>query len=588
MEATLFVGRPEQPYFWTDGLREQERDFRRETKVAERSIERISKDLIIGFLGSDSYHGSITPLELRQIKDPRARPTLFAQTTISSEHIELAKVYPKWTNIVEKGARGRGRTVPPAFVAQLKTDLSTLASIPLAKILNEILDLIGSSIGSQRTVIGVLLTALGTSSNTNVAVSTVLSRIDNPFFLFGEVWSGKEPSSLDEVKEELAPRVKRANIDNRYIDPTAKWLFYNRSAIPVTFKALLDYLKTDPLTSFAVRQKTTTIKWPLNPRMKPFRAYHLLSSFEDIIENQISVTRGAMWNGVAIAKGSNTPLKLWADDGIVRDDRILRYFSEPNADIDIFNVGQSETTPFGDFTANSYLVGFSRIAQGLRPMYRGQLVCRGRPDIHPWDICHVWDHYRSIFGPIEVEGVTHHYSSETGFISTITPHCVAIANNHLDSWEVMKQSWTLGGIALGSVLLTGALAAGLFIPGAGLVIGAGLSLGIGVGAKTIADTVLEEITGVGISGNFHGVGQVGGLRTPVKIIPLQRMGTPWVAALRGWGRDSRKATGGIIGMAYERLSGAVSDVWGGVKGITGITGELSDGFDDINRRGEGE
>jgi len=581
MESTLFVGRPEQPYFWTDGLRGPERDFQKEIKATERGIKQISQDLILRFTKSRFYDGSITPFELRRRQDPFAQQTTSAGFVVEQEHLDLAKSFPKWTIYVETGLRGGRLAVGAELKQKAVKELNTLSSIPLASILNEILDLVGTSSGNQQAVLGVLLSIF----IPDIPISTVLSRLSSPFGLFGEIWDGTPPT-VDSIEKILRPKSSELNMRevlSKDIDTTIDWLFDNRSAIPVAFEALRQYLKADPLASFSVRQKASTLKWPLNPRMKPFRAYHLLSSFEDIIENQIACTRGAMWNGVAIAKGTDTPLKLWADDGIVRDDRILRYFSEPNADIDSFNVGQSETVPLGDFTVNGYLVGFSRIAQGLRPMYRGQLVCRGRPDIHPWDICHVFDHYNSIFGPIEVEAVTHHFSSETGFISTITPHCVAIANNHLDSWSVMKQSWTLGGIALGSVLLVSALP---FVLGFGLVGGTALALGLGLGAKGIGDSILEEITGVGIMGNFHGVGQVGGLRTPVKIIPLQRMGTPWVAALRGWGRDPRKLPEGISGMVYERLSGAVSDVWGGVEGILGLKNEFFEGVDQASKRGE--
>ena len=584
MEATLFVGRPEQPYFWTDGLRDQERNFEKETKAIKRQTKEISKEIVGRFLSSKFYDGGVTPAELLAKRNPDVRPERFENIetrAVEAEHIELAAEFPKWTRLVETELRDGRFTIDPNLRGKANVMLFKQASTSLAKTLEDILDLTGNTFGSQQVILNTFLDIW----QPGTFVRSVLSSSLSPLSLFKEIWDGTEPT-LEVIRRAVRLRdiiITGLGITQEAIAFTIDWLSYNRSAITVAFKAILEYLKADPLASFAIRIKATTLKWPLNPRMKPFRAYHLLSSFEDIIENQIACTRGAMWNGVAISKGGDTPLTLWADDGIVRDDRILRYFSEPNADVDMLNVGQSETPPLGDFTVNSYLVGFSRIAQGLRPMYRGQLVCRGRPDIHPWDICHVFDHYNAIFGPIEVESVTHHFSGETGFITTITPHCVAIANNHIDSWSVMKQSWALGGIAIGSVLLVGSLP---FVFGFGLIGGTALALGLGLGAKGIGDSILEEITGVGISGNFHGVGQVGGLRTPVKIIPLQRMGTPWVAALRGWGRDPRKVHDSILGMVWEPFKGAVKDIRSGVEGALGLIGKRVEGLDSASKREE--
>jgi len=603
MEATLFVGRPEQPYFWTDGLREQERDFHRETRAIKRQIKQISKGIIPLFLASEFYDGGFSNTD--ELLELNKLAKVDTQVRSFRNHIfELAKTYPAWTMKIERELRGQVTNSkfasvsglgPPDMSTPLLLDdktliekvkqFSTLERTSIGSTLNEILDIVGSP--GQSVVVDLLLGTPGILQ-AGFLSREALQKTQSPFYLLGKIWNGTEVTRkrIDQILKEQETHWITVGITPKMQEALAEKLLFHRSSIPVAFRAILDYLKSDPLASFAIRQRSTTLKWPLNPRLKPFRSYHLLSSFEDIIENQIACTRGAMWNGVAIVKGSGTPLTLWADNGIVRDDRILRYFSEPNADTDMYNIGQTANTVIGDFTLNRYFVGYSRIAQGIRPMYRGQLVCRGRPDIQPWDICQIFDHYNAIFGPIEVEGVTHHFSSDTGFITTITPHCVAIANNHLDSWNIMKQSWTMAGVAIGSVLLvTGLALGGVFILGGGLVLSAAIALGAGAATKSAGDAILEEVTGVGVIGNFLMAGQVGGAQSPVKIIPLQRMGTPWVAALRGWGRDPNRGLFDTPGIAWERLKGAGRDVVGGWEGLMGLKDEALEGFNKVSKRG---
>lgn len=641
-EATLFVGRPEQPYFWTDGLRTQEAQYIRSRQVLQAQVKEAGTVLFRKFLKSRFYHGGEDKVLTYQdvvdrvaIRDGLPRTTTDGRLRyqgelsgvggkIGFEIALLADSHPMWTAFTESLVRrfgvlsasaarepersgGTGGRLGTALDSVYAPDitfqvLENTASRDAGQLLEEIFDLVEATDVDWAVIAEVLVQSI--QGGVQLAGRTVernrefaptfevrtpevttgqLERIANeggdavialqflhkPIEFFSKVYdgSGLFARRIDEALGELDRRdaFSAADVTPTQINRLATFLEYNRSTIPVVFQAIREYLRADPLATSIVRHEFNTKKWPLNPRMRPFRQYHLLSTYEDIMENQMSCTRGAMWNGVTIANGKDTPLELWSDDGIVADDRIMKFFQEPNADTDIYNVGQSESTPLGDFTMNKYVVGFSRLAQGLRFMYRGQLVCRGRPEIKPWDVTYVYDHYNHIYGPVEIERVTHHFSAETGFVTTVVPHMLAIPNNHLDHWQTMLQNWKLGAMAVGSSIAVGAVATGLLLllTPVGLAVGVGIGLGAALAGKTVGDFFVREATGTDILGLFAGVGRMGGLKTPVKIIPLNRMGVPWTAALRGWGRNPKDSVEDVLGLVFERIKGATLDIKAG-------------------------
>jgi hypothetical protein len=70
----------------------------------------------------------------------------------------------------------------------------------------------------------------------------------------------------------------------------------------------------------------------------------------------------------------------------------------------------------------------SNLAEGIRPMYRGQLVVTGR-HMKPHDVVLLYDEYNDMIGPFEVEEVVHHFSATTGWVTTITPNTLCMAQD---------------------------------------------------------------------------------------------------------------------------------------------------------------
>jgi hypothetical protein len=280
-----------------------------------------------------------------------------------------------------------------------------------------------------------------------------------------------------------------------------------------------------------------------NPRTKKFRGHHYVDSTRHIIKNSIAATKEQMANVVVIKYMSDVDyieaggkyyeasdaswdtFELAADQNIQVSEKKVRLVTEINA----------------DSTDKAKLVAFSNLAEALRPMYRGELILRGDETIRPFDTVWISDIYENMFGPVEVERVITHFSSETGYTTTVIPQLVAI--------PCSRSSW-IDNLACGQIM---ALKAWNAIPSAGANIRKELGLGTGFastlllgGAPSLLagglyqDFQLKEMTGAGILGNLTGRGKYGNLRTPVDIVPLIRNGIPWTAGLRGWGDNNWK------------------------------------------------
>lgn len=179
----------------------------------------------------------------------------------------------------------------------------------------------------------------------------------------------------------------------------------------------------------------------LPPGYKSFRDYHVVMANRDIIENKIVATTREMANTVMVrapnknlktddiadAEGGNEVTVISHDQGwvyfpdrhgvpfsprIPSGQRKLYIAVEPNANM-----------PWSQ--ANCLV---TNMAEAIRPMYRGWIKIVGR-HVQPWDIITINDGYTQMFGPIEADLVTHEFTRETGWITTIEPHAVVSCNS---------------------------------------------------------------------------------------------------------------------------------------------------------------
>lgn len=166
------------------------------------------------------------------------------------------------------------------------------------------------------------------------------------------------------------------------------------------------------------------------PRIKPFRSYHLVTSEQHIVANNIQASQYDVYNTISVQYSDgelDEQTGKWTSD----DEGTLT----TKADILIEDKDVQEAFAhyqncYQDDLARAY--GLSLLKKSLRDVYKGELIILGNPCIKPYDIVFIADKYNQIYGAVEVAKVVHLFSQESGFITSIKPDLIVTANE-LDS-----------------------------------------------------------------------------------------------------------------------------------------------------------
>lgn len=203
----------------------------------------------------------------------------------------------------------------------------------------------------------------------------------------------------------------------------------------------------NPLLYYADNPFTREYGEPVVEIRQPFQRVHTIGSFQHIIANQITengnipTVMTAIQNEgdpVTVHFDKSAPaerqIEATVDTGLIIDHpkgwfglqkiinpiQSLRYFSN------LFGIGNGSGVSF-ELTAKR--VALSHLKESLKDIYGGELIVLGDASIRPFDIVYLADVYSKIYGPFEVEQVVHHFSPETGFITSITPNAVVTIND---------------------------------------------------------------------------------------------------------------------------------------------------------------
>lgn len=166
----------------------------------------------------------------------------------------------------------------------------------------------------------------------------------------------------------------------------------------------------------------------LENRFVPFRRYHMLTSEEDIVANNISASMHNVANAVNVMFYTPDGEKPYSSV------KMKATSSIPDNKINMANVDFGRNVR-GYNMALRY--GQGALLYGMREMYRGELLILGNPRIQPWDICVIFDRFNQMSGPIEVKSVTHMFSHETGFLTEIVPNALVIGNE-ISTYPVLE------------------------------------------------------------------------------------------------------------------------------------------------------
>ena len=200
-------------------------------------------------------------------------------------------------------------------------------------------------------------------------------------------------------------------------------------SIPITL--LNQNRKRDGISGIPVELDESAVnirKSIVRDRFTPFRKHFYLADKINIVSNDIKVNAD-VYNAVTVQyvddvkdideygnvnykTGNTKTLKVDKD---LRDENVNLLFSQqPNCE--------------GEFMATRYAQGL--LLRHLKDVYTGSITVLGNPKIKPYDVCHVFDDIADMSGPIEVEQVVHHFSSETGFITEIIPDLCVSGNQY--------------------------------------------------------------------------------------------------------------------------------------------------------------
>jgi hypothetical protein len=272
-------------------------------------------------------------------------------------------------------------------------------------------------------------------------------------------------------------------------------------------------------------------------RYKPFREYHFLSSENNIVANNMKASAHGTFNAVELTHMAD----VVTHDEVVTEqqaqEQILEAINEDGEQLKVkvddnieeHNIRMMQalyTTCTEDFFARRYCIGL--LMRSLRDVYKGTIITTGNPKIKPYDVCVLFDTYRDIYGPVEVEQVTHIMSQETGFITEIKPDLIMTSNAFSTQAKLDAMVHVLSGLygdiadavdegKGGDVVVGGAVAGGA-LAGVGL-----LSGGVGFGLLALGGFKLLEWSQE---------------RQPIVITPVMHGIKPLIAGVDGYKRDS--------------------------------------------------
>lgn len=308
----------------------------------------------------------------------------------------------------------------------------------------------------------------------------------------------------------------------------------------------------------------------LPPGYQVFREYHLIGE-KDIIANNIFASMAEMSNCTLVRSPSkeveydveNSQFEEGEEDIIVQLEE-TDWTSYPTTDGIPFThrIGKQNRKLGVVYELNAIhpnqkaMTLLSNMGTMIQPMYRGELIIVGR-NIKPHDVVYIQDPENELRGHFEVASVTHHFNTETGWVSVIEPHALVRVNNPTSELQLTSMQGmlrTMSGVL--DVLNLGLLA----LTVAGFVMG-----GPGVGRLTgLARTGIMKAAGT--AGKYLLKASVLKEIQVTAVVFGQSLGQAFPAVTGGSGWLARKslAFAGFLGKTLVSPIGAVglSSAWG--------------------------
>ena len=178
---------------------------------------------------------------------------------------------------------------------------------------------------------------------------------------------------------------------------------------------------------------------------EPFQRIHYLSSFSHIISNQIQENSGVSTTITAVSDGKY-PVTVSLDKGAPADRQVETtvetgiyfdnvvgsgFFGFLHPLLHPFETGRgvSKNVTGAPDELSAKRIALSHLRESVKDIYGGEIIIVGNPDIRPHDLVYLADIYERMYGMFEVEQVVHHFNSELGFVTSITPNALVTVND---------------------------------------------------------------------------------------------------------------------------------------------------------------
>ena len=200
----------------------------------------------------------------------------------------------------------------------------------------------------------------------------------------------------------------------------------------------------------------------ITEKRKPYSQYHIVSSYNDIIGNNITASSSQLKTcAVGIYEGPNIVNKkvskkleqMWIDFDIYPE-----FQKTVTVDTGMVYKGSKFGFIFFNWAHDVWaLDGGQKLAwkmtaralkDSVKDMYQGELVILGDPCIKPYDRVYLQDVYEDMNGSFEVEAVVLNMSVENGFTTSIYPDCISTIDNRYEQIGQVVSANIIGQVLL--------------------------------------------------------------------------------------------------------------------------------------------
>lgn len=188
---------------------------------------------------------------------------------------------------------------------------------------------------------------------------------------------------------------------------------------------------------------------------EPFQRMHYISSFQHILHNGIQENINDVATVITASSDGKYPVTVYFDRGIPSERQVEKavetglfwdnargagFFSFLHPLLNPVESARAfiKTASGSSDELSSKRVGLWHLKENLKDIYGGEILILGDASIRPHDLVYLADVYERMYGMFEVEAVTHHFTPELGFITSLTPNALVTVNDPA-RWSML--SW---------------------------------------------------------------------------------------------------------------------------------------------------